>query len=316
LNSGGDARRGDERSLLSSAGAFVDSRVSGLLAAPRGRQYGAAMAEHIRFLETSRFRILPGASIDLGQLDPAATDGMQKRDGKEAALQLNKALEELQELLYADGRHKMLVILQGVDACGKDGTIRAVFEGVNPQGVKVASFKRPTEEELAHDYLWRVHAHLPRSGEIAIFNRSHYEDVLVVRVHDLVPRDRWSKRYEHIRAFEQMLVDEGTTIVKFFLHVSKDEQRVRLQERIDNPAKRWKFSRADLGERKLWDEYAAAFEDMLDETSTAGAPWYVVPADRNWYRNLVVSQVLVDTMRGLDLRYPPAEEDLADLVVD
>ena len=274
------------------------------------------MTDQIRFLETTRFRVAPGATVRLDEHDPASIDGMDKRDGKAAALQLNRDLEELQELLYADGRHKILVILQGVDACGKDGTIRAVFEGVNPQGVKVASFKRPTDEELAHDYLWRIHARLPRSGEITIFNRSHYEDVLIVRVHDLVARDRWAKRYDQIKAFEQMLADEGTTIVKFFLHVSKDEQRTRLQERIDNPAKRWKFSRDDLGERKLWDEYAAAFEDMLGKTSTAAAPWYVVPADRNWYRNLVVSQVLVDTLRGLDLRYPPAEDDIADLVVE
>ena len=208
------------------------------------------------------------------------------------------------------------MILQGVDACGKDGTIRAVFEGVNPQGVKVASFKRPTDEELAHDYLWRVHARLPRSGEIAIFNRSHYEDVLVVRVHDLVPRDGGRQRYDHIRAFEQMLADEGTTIVKFFLHVSKEEQRTRLQERIDNPANGGSSHATTSSERKLWDDYPAAFEDMLTKTSTADAPWYVIPADRNWYRNLVVSQVLVDTMRGLDLRHPPAEDGIADLAVD
>jgi PPK2 family polyphosphate:nucleotide phosphotransferase len=274
------------------------------------------MTDHIRFVETTRFRVAAGTKVRLDRHDPADTSGMTKRDGRPAALQLNKSLEELQELLYADGRHKLLVVLQGVDTCGKDGTIRAVFDGVNPQGVKVASFKRPTDEELAHDYLWRVHARLPRSGEITIFNRSHYEDVLVVRVHDLVPRDRWAKRYEHIRAFEQMLADEGTTILKFFLHISKDEQRARLQERIDTPSKRWKFSREDLGERKLWDEYTAAFEKMLTETSTADAPWYVIPADRNWYRNLVVSQVLVDTMHALDLRYPPAENDIAELVVD
>ena len=274
------------------------------------------MPDKKQFIDTAKFRIAPGAKVRLDKLDPAATDGMVKQEGRAASAELTKDLEALQELLYADGRHKLLVILQGVDACGKDGTIRSVFEGVNPQGVKVASFKRPTDEELAHDYLWRVHSRLPRSGEIAIFNRSHYEDVLIVRVHDLVPRDRWQKRYDHIRAFEQMLVDEGTTIVKFFLHVSKEEQKLRLQERINNPAKRWKFSRDDLGERKLWDEYAAAFEDMLTKTSTKDSPWYAIPADRNWYRNLIVSQVLVDTLRKLDLRHPPAEEDLADLVVE
>jgi PPK2 family polyphosphate:nucleotide phosphotransferase len=274
------------------------------------------MSDKNRFVDTADFRVDPGAKVRLDKLDPAATNGLQKRDGQAGCAQLTKELEALQELLYADGRHKLLVILQGPDASGKDGTIRSVFEGVNPQGVKVASFKRPTDEELGHDYLWRVHSRLPRSGEITIFNRSHYEDVLVVRVHDLVPKERWAKRYDHIRAFEQMLVDEGTTILKFFLHVSKEEQKVRLQERIDDPAKRWKFSRADLGERKLWDQYAAAFEDMLNKTSTKGAPWYAVPADRNWYRNLVVSQVLVDTLRGLDLRHPPAEEDLAGLIVE
>jgi len=274
------------------------------------------MTDKTRFVDTSDFRVAPGAKLRLDKIDPAATNGMQKEDGQAASVQLTADLEALQELLYADGRHKVLVILQGVDTCGKDGTIRSVFDGVNPQGVKVASFKRPTDEELGHDYLWRVHARLPRSGEIVIFNRSHYEDVLVVRVHDLVPRERWSKRYDHIRSFEQMLVDEGTTILKFFLHVSKEEQRVRLQERIDDPAKRWKFSRADLGERKLWDEYAAAFEDMLAKTSSEDAPWYVIPGDRNWYRNLVVSQVLVDTLRGLELRHPPAEEDLAALIVE
>jgi PPK2 family polyphosphate:nucleotide phosphotransferase len=274
------------------------------------------MTQNTRFCDTSPFRVAPKTKVRLRDHDPGSTEGIEKREGRAASGQLIKQLDVLQELLYADGRHKMLVILQGVDACGKDGTIRAVFEGVNPQGVNVASFKRPTDQELGHDYLWRIHARLPQSGEISIFNRSHYEDVLVVRVHDLVPKERWSKRYEHIRAFEQMLVDEGTTIVKFFLHVSKEEQRTRLQERIDNPTKRWKFSAADLGERKLWDEYEAAFEEMLTKTSTKDAPWYVIPADRNWYRNLVVSQVLVDTLQQLDLRYPPADEDIAHLVVE
>ena len=274
------------------------------------------MAEHTRFCETKHYRVAANAKVRLSDHDPAGTEGIEKQAGKAAGEQLIKQLDALQELLYADGRHKLLVILQGVDACGKDGTIRAVFEGVNPQGVNVSSFKKPTEEELAHDYLWRIHSRLPRSGEISIFNRSHYEDVLVVRVHNLVPKEQWSKRYDHIRAFEQMLADEGTTIVKFFLHVSKEEQRVRQQERIDNPTKRWKFKTADIAERKLWDDYRAAFEDMLSKTSTADAPWYVIPADRNWYRNLVVSQVLVDTMRKLDLRYPTPEDDLAGLVVE
>ena len=262
------------------------------------------MPDHIRYLETTRFRVAPGAKVQLDKLDPAATAGMGKQEGKAAAERLNTDLEALQELLYADGRHKLLVILQGVDACGKDGTIRSVFEGVNPQGVKVASFKRPTEEELAHDYLWRVHSRLPRSGEIAIFNRSHYEDVLIVRVKELVSTKRWKARYDHINAFEQMLVDEGTTIVKFYLHISKAYQKERLQARLDNPKKTWKFNPDDLTERAHWHEYMEAYEDALRKCSTTRAPWYVVPAERRWYRDLVMASVLVETLEALEMKYP------------
>ncbi|MCB0215455.1 MAG: polyphosphate kinase 2 family protein [Caldilineae bacterium] len=264
-----------------------------------------------------RYRIKPGSQVDLSRHDPddrSAFDG-DKAAGKAETAALNGRLEALQELLYAEGRHKVLVVLQAMDAGGKDGTIRSVFEGVNPQGVKVASFKRPTPPEQAHDYLWRVHGQTPGSGEIVIFNRSHYEDVLVVRVHELVPESRWRKRFAHIRAFESMLGDEGTRIVKFFLHVSKDEQRERLQERIDDPRKRWKANPADLEERKRWDDYQAAYEEALAETSTEQAPWYVIPANANWYRNLVISRILVDLLEGLSMRYPEPAEGIPDMRV-
>jgi PPK2 family polyphosphate:nucleotide phosphotransferase len=259
-------------------------------------------------------RIDPGSTVDLDTIDPSDTPGFAegKAAAKDTTKQLNERLEALQELLYAEGKHKVLVVLQATDTGGKDGTIRHVFDGVNPQGVKVASFKKPTPEELSHDYLWRVHAHTPGSGEITIFNRSHYEDVLVVRVHSLVDEGVWSRRYDHINEFEKMLADEGTTILKFFLHISRDEQKQRLQDRLDRPDKQWKFSRGDLAERARWDDYRLAFETMLQRTSTPWAPWYVVPANRKWYRNLVISRVLVDTLEGLDMRFPQPEDGLDD----
>ena len=267
-------------------------------------------------MDTDRYRVAPGTKARLSSWDPDDDGGLEKANALESLERKRQELEHLQELLYADGRHKVLVVLQAIDAGGKDGTIRAVFDGVNPQGVRVASFKKPTPDELAHDFLWRVHQHAPGNGILTIFNRSHYEDVLVVRVHGLVPEARWKKRYDHIRAFEQLLVDEGTTVVKFLLHISKDEQRKRQQERIDDPEKRWKFSAADLAERAHWDAYMDAFEDMLRATSTKDAPWYVVPANRNWFRNLLVTSVLVDTLQGLGLRYPDPEPGIEGLVVE
>ncbi len=267
-------------------------------------------------MDTDRYRVKPGSKAGLAAWDPADDGGLDKVDGQAQLEKERFELARLQELLYADGRHKLLVVLQAIDAGGKDGTIRSVFERVNPQGVEVTSFKRPTDVEVAHDYLWRVHQHVPRSGILSIFNRSHYEDVLVVRVHGLVPKAQWSKRYGHIKAFEQMLIDEGTTVRKFLLHISKEEQRVRQQERIDDPSKNWKFAKADLEERKHWDAYQAAFEDMVTKTSTAASPWYVIPANRNWYRNLLVTTVLNEALRGLGLRYPPPEEGIAGLVVN
>ncbi len=278
------------------------------------------MADQATRFDIDRFRVRPGSRPKLDDLDTRATpfwgeDDEAKEQARARLLELNDELEALQELLWAQGRERVLVVLQAMDAGGKDGTIRRVFEGVDPSGVKVASFKRPTDEELAHDYLWRVHRHVPGDGELVIFNRSHYEDVLVVRVMDLVPKSRWKKRYEHIRAFEQMLADEGTTIVKLFLHISRDEQRERLQDRLDQPDKNWKFEAGDLVPRAHWDDYQEAFEDALAETSTDDAPWYIIPADRKWYRNLVVSEILIQTLQGLDMTYPPAQDGLADIVI-
>jgi PPK2 family polyphosphate:nucleotide phosphotransferase len=264
-----------------------------------------------------RYRVKPGSQVDLSQWDPDDKSAFEggKREAREALLALNERLEALQELLFAEGKQRVLIVLQAMDTGGKDGTIRHVFEGVNPQGVKVAGFGVPTEEELAHDYLWRVHKRTPGKGEIVIYNRSHYEDVLVVRVHNLVPPEVWGKRYDQINGFERTLADEGTTILKFYLHISKGEQKERLQARLDTPHKRWKFQLGDLEERKLWLEYMAAYEAMLSKTSTEWAPWTIVPANRKWYRNLVVARVIVETLEGLDMRYPQPEEDLSHVVI-
>ena len=267
-------------------------------------------------IDTDQYRIVPGATPNIADLATDDDGGLTKKGVKGLQKQLNERLEELQENLYAHEDHRLLVVLQATDTGGKDGTIRAVFEGTNPQGVHVASFKKPTSEELAHDYLWRIHQHTPAKGHIMVFNRSHYEDVLIVRVRDLAPEPVWRKRYEHIRNFEQMLADEGTTIVKIFLHISKDEQRERLQARIDNPAKHWKFELGDLEERKLWDDYQTAFGDMLAETSTQDAPWYAIPGDRKWYRNLVITQLLVDTLEKIAADEFSPNPELTGMVIE
>lgn len=269
-------------------------------------------------MNTDHYRVAPDSKIDLTAWDPDDKhlfDG-DKKDGEAALPALNKRLEALQELLYAEGKHKLLIVLQGMDTAGKDGTIRHVFEGVNPQGVRVASFKAPTPVELAHDYLWRIHQQMPARGQIVIFNRSHYEDVLVVRVHNLVPPEVWKRRYDQINAFEQQLVEEGVTILKFFLNISKDEQKQRLQERLDEPEKRWKFSTGDLAERKFWSDYQAAYAAVLEKTSTKHAPWYIVPANRKWYRNLVISHAIIKTLEGLNMRYPEPETGLDQIVIE
>ena len=263
-------------------------------------------------MDEEKYRIPPKSKINLKDFDPNETNLFDggKKEAKAAMVELNQKLSELQELLYAEGKHKLLIILQAMDTGGKDGTIRSVFEGVNPQGVKVASFKTPTALELSHDYLWRIHQHTPARGEVVIFNRSQYEDVLVVRVHSLVPEEVWSKRYEHINAFERMLCDEGTTILKFYLHIDLKEQAKRFLARVEDPTKQWKFNPGDLNERERWADYMQAYEDMLNRTSTAWAPWYVIPANKKWYRNWLIAKIVVKTLKDLDMRYPQPAEDL------
>ena len=253
-----------------------------------------------------QLRVKPDERVDLSKRDPEAEHGWTKEEGKARTAELIDELTALQDKVWAEGKHPVLVVLQGIDASGKDGAIRKVMTAFNPQGCTVSSFKVPTPEEAAHDFLWRIHKRVPGKGEIGIFNRSHYEEVLVVRVHEFIPADQIAGRYELIREFEELLVATGTTVVKFFLHISNDEQRERLQERYDNPAKNWKFSLGDLEERKLWDKYTAAYEDALSKTSTGDAPWYVIPANRNWFRDLSIATILAETLADLKPDYPPA----------
>jgi PPK2 family polyphosphate:nucleotide phosphotransferase len=264
-----------------------------------------------------QYLVKPETKVKLSNWDPSDTGNF--KDGKESGLaqleKLNGKLEALQELLFAEHKHKVLVILQAMDTGGKDGAIRRVFNGVNPAGVRVASFKAPTPEELDHDYLWRVHKQVPGRGEMVIFNRSHYEEVLIVRVHNMVPPEVWSKRFEQINDFERTLAENGTTILKFYLHIDLDEQKTRLQARLDDPAKHWKFHLGDLDERKLWPDYMKAYEDVLSKTSTAQAPWYIVLANRKWFRDLVISSVLVETLEGLKMKYPESAENLEGVVI-
>ncbi|MGQ9815496.1 MAG: polyphosphate kinase 2 family protein [Candidatus Roseilinea sp.] len=269
-------------------------------------------------MQSDPYLIKPGARVDLSKFDPADTSRYngRKGDARQELDELTDRLEVLQELMYAESRRKLLIVLQGMDTSGKDGVIRHVFEGVNPQGVRVANFKAPTPVELSRDYLWRVHAHTPGSGEIVIFNRSHYEDVLIVRVQGLVEEAVWRRRYEHINAFEKLLADEGTTILKFFLHISKDEQKKRLQARLDDPTKQWKFNVGDLKERARWDDYMRAYEDVLSKTSTEWAPWRVVPSDVKWYRNLVIARAIVSALEGFQMTYPQPKEDLSKVVIE
>jgi PPK2 family polyphosphate:nucleotide phosphotransferase len=259
----------------------------------------------------------PGKKLSLSKFDPADTGKFKDRsDAAQSTARNLDRLRKLQGLLYADAKQALLIVVQAMDTGGKDGAIKHVFSGVNPQGCDVTSFKQPTPLEAKHDYLWRIHAAAPRQGQIGIFNRSHYEDVLVVRVHDLVPKSVWSQRYDQINQFEHLLADAGTTVVKFFLHISKDEQKRRLQSRLDNPKKHWKFDPNDLKERARWDEYQSAYEDALRKCSTPHAPWYVVPSNHKWFRNWVISDTIVRTMRGMKLKYPPAPEGMDQIKVD
>lgn len=238
-----------------------------------------------------------------------------KEDGQSALKSTVRKLKELQSLLWAEHRNSLLIVLQGLDTAGKDGVIRKVFGPLNPQGVKVSAFKQPTQEELDHDFLWRIHRQTPGAGEITVFNRSHYEDVLVVRVHGLVGPEKCRERYRSIREFERILINEGTTVVKFFLNIGKEEQKARLQARLDNPDKHWKFNPSDLKERSLWEDYRKAYAEAVIETSTEDAPWYCVPSDRKWYRDLVIAGVIMRKLEFLGMKYPEAPEGLDKVVI-
>ena len=269
-------------------------------------------------LQNYPFRIPPASKIDLTTL-PSSDKTLfpvDKKEGKKLMKEFAKEIDALQTLLYAEGKQRLLVIFQAMDTGGKDGTIRKVFDTMDPQGIRVASFKRPSSLELAHDYLWRAHAQVPANGEVVIFNRSHYEDIIAVRVRGIYPETRWSKRYEHIVDFEKMLVDEGTTVIKFFLNISPDEQKKRLQARLNESDKLWKFNPGDLDDRALWPKFMEAYSDVFSRTSTEVAPWYVIPADRKWYRDLVVADILIKTLKGLKMEYPGVDFDPKDLKIE
>jgi len=263
-------------------------------------------------------KVKPGDKVRLDKVDPDFHEGLSKRDAvvKERTDAAHKEMRGLQERLYAECGQSLLVVLQALDTGGKDGTIKHVMRGLNPAGVCVRGFKAPTSEELAHDFLWRVHPYVPAKGHITVFNRSHYEDVLVVRVHELVPEEIWRRRYDQINEFEELLAETGTHILKIYLHISKDEQKERLQARLDNPDKHWKFSAADLKERALWDDYTEAFEEALTRCSTKRAPWHIIPANRKWYRNMIVAELLAETLRNMDPQFPEPDFDPAEIVID
>ena len=260
------------------------------------------------------FAVEPGTKLRLAAIDPSQTGRHESRKKAEPIIQQQVALiSKLQFRLYAGATRSLLIVLQGLDASGKDGAIRHVFSGMNPQGVKVFSFKEPTPAELAHDFLWRVHTCVPGRGEVAIFNRSHYEDVLIARVHGLVPKSVWSKRYRQINDFEKMLVENGTTILKFYLHISPREQLDRFRDRLDDPSHQWKISTGDYTERELWPKYIHAYEKAIEKTSTDWAPWYVIPANHKWFRNLALSEIIADAMQAMDLDLPAPRVDLTEI---
>ncbi len=261
-----------------------------------------------------KFLVDPTKKLLLGDIDPNHTGEHTTKDSAEPLTnQYREQMEAEQFLLYADGRQSLLVVLQALDAAGKDGVIRHVFSAMNPQGTRVHGFKQPTPEEAAHDFLWRAHAHVPADGEVVIFNRSHYEDVLVVRVHDLVPESIWSQRYDKINEFERLLTENGTKILKFFLHISPEEQLERFKKRLDDPQRHWKISESDYSERKFWPQYLEAYQDALSKTSTPHAPWYIIPANYKWFRNLAISQIIADTLKGMGLELPPTRVNIDDI---
>ncbi len=269
-------------------------------------------------LSNHPFRVKPGQELDLNNWPTEDQDlfPISKSEGKDLFKSFDEQVDQLQAQFYAEGKHRLLVVFQAMDTGGKDGTIRTVFEKADPQGTRVAAFKKPSSLELAHDYLWRIHRQTPKKGETVIFNRSHYEDIIAVRVRDIFPKSVWSKRYEHVVDFEKMLTDEGTTVIKIFLHISKEEQRERLQSRLDEPDKNWKFNQGDLEDRALWSKFMEAYSDVLPKTSTEKAPWYIIPADRKWYRNLIVSDILIKTLKGLDMSYPAIDFDPASIKIE
>lgn len=267
-------------------------------------------------LESDAFLLPAGDKVKLDTHPTRAPEDCS-RDEAEALTEADVVrLGELQDLLYADGRHAVLVVLHGIDSAGKDSTIKRVFRDVGPLGCRVENFTAPSPVEAAHDFLWRCHAVAPRHRQLTIFNRSYYEGVATERVKELAPRKRWKRRYKFINQFEQMLASEGTTVLKFFLHISKEEQRERLQERADNPDKHWKFAHSDLADRQLWDDYHEAFDEMLTRCTTKTAPWYVIPSDQKWYRDMIVARIMVEQLEALNLAYPDGEPDIASVVVE
>jgi PPK2 family polyphosphate:nucleotide phosphotransferase len=256
----------------------------------------------------------PGKKVKLDKWDPEDTLGWEKNHKMKTSLSKTiERLDSLQYLLYAEHKRALLIVLQVLDAAGKDGTIRHVMSGVNPQGCRVTSFKKPSSEELAHDFLWRIHKAVPPIGDIGIFNRSHYEDVLVSRVHNLVPKEVWSQRYDQINAFERTLEENNVKILKFFLHISKDEQKRRFQQRIDDKDRQWKISESDFAERKFWDDYTKAYEAALTNCSTPHAPWYVIPCNKKWFRNLAVSHIIVETLEEMQMKFPAPSVDVTKI---
>jgi len=263
---------------------------------------------------TKLFRVKPGENIDLDDIDADfKPEGLSRDEAEAEFANLTEKLRDLQHLMYAEDSRSLLIVLQGRDAAGKDGTIRHVFGPMNPQGCRVTSFKVPSKIESAHDFLWRCHIAAPKRGMVRIFNRSHYEDVLVVRVHDLVPKTVWSKRYDHINAFERLLADNGTMILKFYLHIDREEQLERFKKRMDNPKKNWKISDADYSERPYWDAYTKAFEDAISNCSTDDAQWFVIPGNHKWFRNLAIADIVVEAMEGLKMRYPKPSVDMDEI---
>lgn len=260
------------------------------------------------------FRVKPGTRLVLADRDPGSTaEHLNKDEAREHTEKNVHRMSDLQYLLFANGHRSLLVVLQALDAGGKDGTIRHLFSGMNPQGTKVASFKVPSSTEASHDFLWRIHPHAPAKGEITIFNRSHYEDVLVVRVHNLVPEEIWGRRYDQITEFEELLTESGTKVVKFFLHISPEEQLSRFKKRLEDPTRNWKISDSDYSEREYWDDYVAAYEEALSQTSTDEAPWFVIPSNNKWFRDLAISQIICDTLDEMELSLPPTNVDLDEI---